>query len=233
MNNLIPELNNKFQFNLFPYIFEIKNFLNTIKDINSAYIYGSLVQSRFEYGIIDIDLIVLYNVMNSYYSCFVREQIEKILAKFLPDFHLNITQLCISKLQKDSNTIFTLKTKSVPILISKDGYDVRKRIKPYKVKDVPKVTYQNINKYLLEYRTKNQPRLDRHHQYIARKIILALYEKYINEIGKWYPLYHDMIRVIIKLDKKNIISLNESSLFKKSILVLQNKYRFEINDLYF
>ena len=26
MNNLIPELNNKFQFNLFPYIFEIKNF---------------------------------------------------------------------------------------------------------------------------------------------------------------------------------------------------------------
>jgi hypothetical protein len=233
MNNLIPELNNKFQFNLFPYIFEIKSFLNTIKDVNSAYLYGSLVQSRFEYGIIDIDIIVLYNIMNSQYSCFVKEQIETILAKFLPDFHLNITQLCISKLQKEVNTIFILKTKSVPILISKDGYDIRKRIKSYKIKDVPNVTYQNINKQLFEYRTKNQPSLDRHHQYIARKIILALYEKYINEIGKWYPLYHDMIREIIKLDKNNIISPNESTLFKKSILVLQNKYKFKINDLYF
>ena len=233
MNNVIPELSHKFQFNLFPYIFEIKNFLNTVTDINSAYIYGSLAQSSFEFGIIDIDLIVLYNQMNYQYSCFVREQIEKILAKFLPDFHLNITQLCISKLQKENNTIFILKTKSVPILISKKGYDIRKRIKPFRVKDVPQVTYKNINKYLLEYRTKNQPRLDRHHQFIARKVILALYEKYINEIGRWYPLYHDMIKEIIKLDKKKVINSKESSIFKKSILVLQNKYKFEINDLNF
>ena len=89
MNNVIPELN-KFQFNLFPYIFEIKNFLNTVKDVNSAYLYGSLAHHNFEYGIMDIDLIVLYNKISYQYSCFVRTQIENILAKFLPNFHLNI-----------------------------------------------------------------------------------------------------------------------------------------------
>ena len=236
MNNLISELSNRFQFNLFPYIFDIKNFLNTVKDVNSAYLYGSIAQNNFEYGIVDINIIVLYNGNPGFYyqySCFVKSQIENILGKYLPDYHLNITQQCISNLAKDANTIFTLKTNAIPILISKTGSDIRKRIKSYRIKDIPKVTYQNIDKYLIEYRTKNKPTLDRHHQFIAKKIILALYEKYINEIGIWYPLYHDMIKELIKLDKKNSINKNESTIFKKSILVLQDKYKFEINDLYF
>ena len=126
MNNVIPELN-KFQFNLFPYIFEIKNFLNTVKDVNSAYLYGSLAHHNFEYGIMDIDLIVLYNKISYQYSCFVRTQIENILAKFLPNFHLNIIQLCVSQVPKDADVTY-IENKISSNFNCKNGYDIRKRM---------------------------------------------------------------------------------------------------------
>ena len=105
---IINQIKNNFKFNLFPFIFEIKNFLQNKKQINSAYLFDSLAINTFEFNIIEIHMIVVYNKMSSNYFCFVRNQIENILNRYLVDYHLNIIQLCISDLPKNKDVSFLL-----------------------------------------------------------------------------------------------------------------------------
>ena len=224
---IIPQIKNNFKFNLFPFIFEIKNFLQTIKEINSAYLFDSLAINTFEFNIIEIHMIIVYNKMSSKYSCFVRNQIENILNRYLIDYHLNIIQLCISDLPKNNDVSFLLKTKSIPFMISTNGIDVRNNIKNFTFNDFLNLNLFSKQKELL---LKKTPKIDKEHYFLAKKFILGIYEKYFNYINKWLLSYYDIINELLILVKTKKINDKDKIILQKSISVLKKEYKFKPDD---
>lgn len=228
MNNIIPELSNPVNFYLFPYLIEIKKYLLTVCDIHSVYIRGSLAQNIFQQNLSDIDIIILYHKHVPPYINNIKEHVEEIIEKYENNIHLDLLQLSYDEAITVSNIRFCLKTKSIPLLIGRSGFDIRIVIKDYKIKDIPKTNLSNINKFLEIVKYHNTPTLNRHHHFIAKKIIRSLYEKYLDKIKVWIISCKEIFNSLSKI--KVFLSDYEACLLSKSSLVLQNKYKFKPND---
>ena len=215
MNIIIPQIDNKFKFNLFPFIYEVKNFLETVSEINSAYLFDSLAFNVFEFNIVEIHMVIVYNKMSSKYSCFVKNQIEIILNKFLIDYHLNLIQVCVGDLEANRNVSFILKTKSIPFMISSKGSDIRKNINNFSLSNFPKINLHYIKQ------NKSHPKIKKEYYFLAKKNILSLYEKYIDDIKVWLISYYDIINKLQNLQKSNKMDKIDSNIFKKSVLTLK------------
>lgn len=228
MNNIIPELNNQVNFYLFPYLIEIKKYLLTVCEIHSVYVRGSLAQNIFQQNLSDIDIIILYHKQVPSDRDEIEKHIEEIISNHEDNIHLDLLQLSYDEAINVSNIRFCLKTKSIPLLIGKCGFDIRKIINDYKIKDIPKNNLANINKFLEIVKYNNPPTLSRHHHFIAKKIIRSLYEKYIDKIKTWIISCKEIYNSLSKI--RVFLSDYEFYLLSKSSLVLQNKYKFKSID---
>ena len=112
-------------------------------------------------------------------------------------------------------------------MISSRGNDVRNNINNFTFNDFIKLNLFNKQKDLI---IKNSPKIDKEHYFLAKKIILSIYEKYFNHINKWLLSYYDIINELLILVKINKINDKDKILLQKSIMVLEQKYKFTLDD---
>ena len=208
---------------MLPILKETKNCLKLQKYLKyfnlyhiPVFIRGSFIYSNNPF---DLDIIIIKNKQYEKNYNFLLFNLQNDI-KLNYNLKLDILELELYELNNYYN--FLIKHKSVPL--NNHAKVIFGKIKNYNFSEIPKKNYENINFYLQNFKNSTKAQI-----FISKKILRALYEKYLNNINIWAM---DLKYIYILLKKTNLTK-KEYELIKicNKILKTKNKINYCFNKI--